>query len=156
MQIASRRSYTILDLTRRRFEKCNCKSLVGIEPAALRFRCSALTNWATESSCRALDPHAWWSPEPHWLLPQNWNLQAWQEHSPYHISMSIKSWFSLLVSPSSCSMSKTPAMSWVIVVASWPHLNSLSTSMIWSCESWKSEENLYCTKLYGKARGLVS
>ena len=44
----------LLDLTRNSCEKCNFRSLVGIEPAALRFRCSALTNWATEASCRAL------------------------------------------------------------------------------------------------------
>ena len=47
----------LLDLTRNRSEKWNFRSLSGIEPAALRFRCSALNNWAvwaTETSCRAL------------------------------------------------------------------------------------------------------
>ena len=44
----------LLDLTKNRSEKCNFRSLAGIEPAALQFRCSALTNWATEASCRAL------------------------------------------------------------------------------------------------------
>ena len=42
-------------------EKCNYSrspSIAGIEPAALRFRCSSLTNWTTESSCRALATHA--------------------------------------------------------------------------------------------------
>ena len=38
----------LLDLTTNRSEKCNLSSLAGIEPAALRFRCSALTNWATD------------------------------------------------------------------------------------------------------------
>ena len=34
----------LLYLTRNRSEKCNFMSLAGIEPAALRFQCSALTN----------------------------------------------------------------------------------------------------------------
>ena len=33
----------LLDLIRNSCEKCNNRSLAGIEPAALRFRCSALT-----------------------------------------------------------------------------------------------------------------
>ena len=41
--------------TRSGCEKYNyIGSLAEIEPAALQFRCIALTNWATESSCRAL------------------------------------------------------------------------------------------------------
>ena len=40
-----------LDLTGYSCKKCNFRSLARIEPAALRFRCSALTNWATEVSC---------------------------------------------------------------------------------------------------------
>ena len=34
----------LLDLTRNRSEKCNFRSLAGIELAAVRFRCSAQTN----------------------------------------------------------------------------------------------------------------
>ena len=34
----------LLVLTRNSREKCNCRSLAGIEPAALQFRCSALTS----------------------------------------------------------------------------------------------------------------
>jgi hypothetical protein len=32
----------------------NIHLMSNIEPAALRFQCSALTNWATEASCRTL------------------------------------------------------------------------------------------------------
>jgi hypothetical protein len=34
----------LLVLTRNSSEKCNCRSLAVIEPAALQFRCSALPN----------------------------------------------------------------------------------------------------------------
>ena len=43
-----------LDLARSSCKKCNYSSLAEIEPAALRFRCSTLTDWTTESSCRAV------------------------------------------------------------------------------------------------------
>ena len=39
--------YYLLYLARNRSEICNVRSRAGIEPAALGFRCSALTNWAT-------------------------------------------------------------------------------------------------------------
>ena len=43
----------LLDLTRNRSEKCNFRSVAGIEPAALRLWRSAL-NRVTEASCPAL------------------------------------------------------------------------------------------------------
>ena len=46
--------YILLDLTRNSCEKCNLRSLAGIEPVALWFRCSAPTNWGTQASCQAL------------------------------------------------------------------------------------------------------
>ena len=44
----------LFDLTWNSCEKCNYRSLAGIEPAALRFRCRSLTSRATQASCRAL------------------------------------------------------------------------------------------------------
>ena len=49
-----RKLYTISDPTRSSFKKCNCRSSAALWQESLRFWCSALTNWATESSCRAL------------------------------------------------------------------------------------------------------
>ena len=46
--------YIHLDLTRNSCEECNYRSLTGIEPAAMRFWYSVLTNRATEARCRAL------------------------------------------------------------------------------------------------------
>ena len=47
----------VLDLTRNSLEKCNYRSITGIEPAIPR--CSALTNWATDGSCWALTTSSW-------------------------------------------------------------------------------------------------
>ena len=46
----------LLDLTRNRSEKCNLRFLAEIEPAALRFRYIALTNWATQRAVVELFP----------------------------------------------------------------------------------------------------
>ena len=49
----------LLDLTRNSCDKCNFRFRPGIEHAALRFQCSALTNWATEVSCQSLTASSW-------------------------------------------------------------------------------------------------
>ena len=44
------RQIFICSPARNRSDKCNYRSLTGIEPAALWIRCSALTNWVTEAA----------------------------------------------------------------------------------------------------------
>jgi hypothetical protein len=78
--------------------------LAGIEPAALQFWCSILTNWATESSCKAgvhvCIPnlasqgfyHAWGEEKP-WLPlvtwpPENFCLRGWGKITILHASTS--------------------------------------------------------------------
>ena len=51
-KLSSGNLYTFIRPNRNSCEKCNFRSLAGIEPVALRFRCSALTNCRRFDSCQ--------------------------------------------------------------------------------------------------------
>jgi hypothetical protein len=76
----------LLDLTRSSFEICNYRPSAEIEHVTLRFRCSVLTNWATEISYRTLTASS--------CIYGIWKVKCM---SKYHDFGAVKQYFSVSV-----------------------------------------------------------